>query len=96
MEEMLAGDFEQKADALRLANERSLEQLEQTEALWIANLERLKTEMPHDDVAEDNRTLSYHVLLNAWSAKIMELEGLREELEGAREELNNVLLEQAD
>ncbi|MFA5186122.1 MAG: hypothetical protein WC551_06550 [Patescibacteria group bacterium] len=96
VEEMLKGDFEAKVETLREKNERSLEQLEATETLWIANLETLESKVPHDDVLVDDRTYSFDVLRNAWRAKLMELEGLREELEQAREQIDFVAAENAN
>jgi len=96
VDEMLSGSFEEKVEGLREMNERSLENLERTEELWIANLDRLKKSVPQNDVVIDSKTLSYNVLMCAWKAKLMELEGLREELEQAREQLDYVVLEQAN
>ncbi|MBI5654836.1 hypothetical protein HZC53_04260 [Candidatus Uhrbacteria bacterium] len=96
VDEMMTGDFEAKVQELREHNERSMERLEETEALWIADLEQLEAKIPHDDVLVDDRTLSFDVLRNAWRAKLMELETLREELEQAREQLDFVTAEQAD
>lgn len=96
VDEMLAGDFEKVAAELMEHNERSLERLEETEALWIADLEALEAKIPHDDVLVDDRTLSFDVLRNAWRAKLMELEAIREELEQAREQLDFVMQEEAN
>jgi len=88
--ELARGEYEKTVLGMLEKNTRSFENLEGAAALWISNLGQLEDRVPHNDVIEDNKTQSYHVLKNAWTAKLMELSELRDELESEKTELGNL------
>ncbi len=47
---------------------------------WIENIKILDLKIPHNDIQEDQRTYSYHVLRNAWLANVDKLDRLEKEL----------------
>ncbi len=67
--------------------DKDLEQVEKVQALWIANVELLDQNIPHDDVQEDQKTYSYHVIRNAWLAEIDELDRIEKELQSLKEDM---------
>lgn len=76
----IASSERKDAATLRKDIADSLERLETARADWAANIETLEERFPHDDVLLDDRTASYHVIHNAWLAKMDELGRLETEL----------------
>lgn len=59
---------------------KGLEMIETARASWIDAATALEEKIPHDDVHEDSKTYSFHVLRNTWLAQIDELDRLETEL----------------
>lgn len=68
----------------------SLETLEMTRADWAANIQTLEERFPHNDVLLDDRTASYHVIHNAWLAKMDELGRLETDLRDLLRQVDEV------
>lgn len=65
-----------------LANEiaHGRELIEKARASWVDAATELDEKIPHDDVHDDSKTYSFHVLRNTWLANIDELGRLEAEL----------------
>lgn len=59
---------------------KGLEVIESARTSWIDAETALEEKIPHDDVYEDSKTYSFHVLRNTWLAQIDELDRLEAEL----------------
>jgi hypothetical protein len=92
MHEVFAPAPERSHEALEVAEaerivEDGLRFVGPVRAELISNVETLEAKIPHDDVILDDKTYSFHVLRNAWLAKIDRLDVLERELLEQKAEL---------
>ncbi len=67
----------EKLELLLEMKRRNLERLKEVtdmQALWVSNIRDLDARVPHDPVLMDDKTYSFDVLMNAWSAELAEVE----------------------
>ncbi|MDQ7815308.1 MAG: hypothetical protein RDU25_05925 [Patescibacteria group bacterium] len=57
---------------MKRRNEERLNEVAEKQAVWAGNVQTLDEKVPHDDVIQDDRTLSYSVLRNHWMSMIAE------------------------
>jgi len=70
---------------------KSLENCEAVLGDWTDNLVRLESEVPHNEIVMEDKTLPYHVFSNSWKYNIDQLEQVRGELLGEKEVLEDLL-----
>jgi len=57
---------------MQARNEERIKETEVMQALWMANVETLEEKVPHDDVMQEDKTLSYSVIRNHWLSMVDE------------------------
>lgn len=57
---------------MKRRSEERLNEVAEMQAIWAGNVQILDEKVPHDDVIQDDRTLSYSVLRNHWMSMIAE------------------------